>query len=119
MSGEGERERDLDGTGGFQRRRWDDLPAPAAPRVQVPLGVVVTLVIYLIGQLAGGIWWAATLQSDVRYLQGENMKLWQQNEVLKLKNEKIETGFDEKVRAKVREILDDWGYLRVRSRKEE
>ena len=72
------------------------------------------LVLYLLGQLIGGIWWAATLQADVRYLQGENVKLWNKMEVLELRQGRVENGFDEKVRQKVRETMDDAGYLRVR-----
>jgi hypothetical protein len=45
-------------------------------RVQLPQW----LFLYLIAQLVGGVWWAATLQSDVRYLQQENAKLWQKVE---------------------------------------
>ena len=100
-------------------RRLDEIAAAVTKK---PSGLppwVLPLAIFLVTQLAASLWWAATSTSDIRYLQAENAKLWQEIGVLKLKNEKIETGFDEKVRVKVRETLDDWGYLRVRPRKDE
>lgn len=41
-------------------------------RVQIPQW----LLLFLILQGAGIIWWAATIQSDLKYLQLENAKLW-------------------------------------------
>lgn len=107
---------DLDST---MMRRLDEIAAAVAKK---PSGLppwVLPLAMFLVTQLAAGLWWAATSTSDIRYLQTENAKLWQEIGVLKLKNEKLENGFDEKVRIKVRETLDDWGYLRVRARKDE
>lgn len=76
-----ERERnndDLDDTRSFGRR-YDDHP-PFAPKVQVPFGVVVTITIYLIGQLVAGVWWAATLQSNLQHeiadRAKEEQRLW-------------------------------------------
>lgn len=73
-----DRDIDLDDTRSF-RRRYDDIP-PSSPRVQVPFGVIITIVIYLIGQLVGGVWWAATLQSNLQHeiadRSKEEIKLW-------------------------------------------
>lgn len=65
------------------QRRYDDNnppPLPPSPRIQVPLALVVTIVIYLVGQLIGGIWWAATQQSNLQHeIQDrakEESRLW-------------------------------------------
>lgn len=110
MSGE-----DLDAT---VVRRLDEIAA-AVKKPSGPPSWVMPLVLFLVVQTGSGIWWAATSTSDVRYLQAENTKLWQEVGVLKLKNERLETNFDEKVRSKVRETLNDWGFLRVSPRKDE
>lgn len=70
---------------------------------------LVGLVIYLVGQLVGSVWWAATMQSDVRYLQQENLKLWQKVEThdLQLGQQK------EQVRNAVKEAMADSSYVRV------
>jgi hypothetical protein len=63
-------------------RRFDDQPSnqPSQPKVQVPFGVLVTILIYLIGQLVGGVWWAATLQSNLQHeitdRSKEEARLW-------------------------------------------
>lgn len=101
------------------RRRREDYAPPPAPRIQVPIGVVVTIAIYLIGQLAGSIWWAATLSSKVAYLEQRQGELWQKLEANDLARSKLDSGLDERIRGKIRETMDDWGYLRVRPRKEE
>lgn len=56
---------DLEETGTF-RRQGEDTSGMRVDgnRVNLPQW----LFIYLIAQLIGSIWWAATLQSDVRYL---------------------------------------------------
>lgn len=73
-----DRELDLDDTRSF-RRRYDD-QLPIAPKVQVPFAVIVTIMIYLIGQLVGGVWWAATLQSNLQHeiadRSKEEKRLW-------------------------------------------
>lgn len=70
---------DLDDTRSF-RRRYEDQPPPQAPKVQVPFSVIVTITIYLIGQLVAGIWWAATLQSNLQHeisgREKEEQRLW-------------------------------------------
>lgn len=85
-----EREFDPDATGSLRRRRYDDEGPPLQPypKVQVPFGVVVSLMIYLVGQLIGGVWWAATLQSDVNHEIADRLKeearLWQSVETYRL-----------------------------------
>jgi len=74
---------DLDDTRSGYRRRYDDdppLPSFSSPRIQIPLPLVVTIIIYLIGQLIGGIWWAATQQSNLQHeiadRAKEEARLW-------------------------------------------
>lgn len=76
-----ERDIDLDDTRPLFRRRYDDSPpAPPAPKIQVPFAVVISVTIYLVGQLVTGIWWGATLQSDLRHeiadRAKEEQRLW-------------------------------------------
>jgi PAS domain-containing protein len=64
-----------------RQRRYEDNNGPSQqPKVQVPLGVIVTIMIYLVGQLVGGVWWAATLQSNLQHeitdRQKEESRLW-------------------------------------------
>ena len=81
-----DRDTDLDDTRSF-RRRYDDYPTPT-PKVQVPFGVVVTIMIYLIGQLVGGVWWAATLQSNLQHeitdRGREEQRLWESIQTYRL-----------------------------------
>jgi hypothetical protein len=75
------RDRDeLEDTRSFRNnRRYDDSP-PLSPKIQVPFGVIITIMIYLIGQLVGGVWWAATLQSNLQHeiadRAKEESRLW-------------------------------------------
>jgi len=87
------RESDLDDTRSY-RRRYDDAPqSQPAPQVQVPLGVIVTIMIYLVGQLVGGVWWAATLQSNLQHEIADRTKeegrLWQTVETYRLQVEAL------------------------------
>lgn len=76
-----DRDIDLEDTRSF-RRRYEDQPQPQAAKFQIPAGAVLTLVIYLIGQLIGGVWWAATQQSNLAHeivdRAKEESKLWDQ-----------------------------------------
>lgn len=104
---------DLDDTRSIQRRRWEDqYSPPPSHKVQVPLSVIVTLSIYLVGQLVGGIWWAATLQSDVKYQQQDSMKLWQKVETHDLQLARMEV----LIRTSVKEALADAGIEHNRPR---
>lgn len=75
-----DRDIDLEDTRSF-RRRYED-QQPPSPKFQIPAGAVLTLVIYLIGQLIGGVWWAATQQSNLQHeivdRAKEESKLWDQ-----------------------------------------
>ena len=89
----------------------DSAASVTGSKVQLPQW----LFMYLVAQLVAGVWWAASLQSDVRYLQAENAKLWQKVELVTLQQADTEKRMDERIRAKVRETMDDAGYLlRVR-----
>lgn len=73
-----EREMDLEDTWSYRRRLEDQ--TPPSPKVQVPFGVIVTITLYLVGQLVGGVWWAATLQSNLQHeimdRAKEEQRLW-------------------------------------------
>lgn len=96
---------DLERTGSFIRDNDSSNMRVDSARVNLPQW----LFIYLIAQLIGSIWWAATLQSDVRYLQAENVKVWQKVETQELQLEQL----DRTVRRAVREAMEDAGYVRV------
>lgn len=70
---------------------------------------VLPLVMYLVGQLVGGVWWAAMMQSDVRYIQRENVKLWQKVETHDLQMGRLDTI----VRNAVKEAMQDSDYVRI------
>lgn len=73
-----ERDIDLDDTRSFGRR-YDD-QSPFVPKIQVPFGVVVTLVIFTITQLVTGVWWGATLSANLQHeiadRAKEEQRLW-------------------------------------------
>lgn len=62
-----------------QQRRYDDSPPPS-PKIQVPFSVIVTVTIYLVGQLVAGVWWAANQESNLQHeisdRQKEEARLW-------------------------------------------
>jgi hypothetical protein len=100
------------------RRRAEDVESRPGPSgggsgINVPASAVVGFVMYLIAQTAGGIWWAATVQSRNEYLIDQNIKLWGKIETQDLQINRLESGLDERIRGKVRETMDDWGYLRT------
>lgn len=67
---------DLDDTRSSYRRRFDDPPAlpPSQPRVLVPIAVLITIVLWSIGQLTMSVWWAATLQSNLNHEVADRAK---------------------------------------------
>lgn len=75
---------------------------------------LLPLVIYLVGQLVGSVWWAATMQSDVRYLQNENLKLWQKVETHDIMLGKM----DETIRRAVKDAMQDADYVRIQRKGE-
>lgn len=89
-------------------RRLDDIAASLHKKPGLPPWVL-PLAIYLVGQLVGGVWWAAMMQSDVRYLQQENAKLWQKVETHDL----IMGRLDSTVRNAVKEAMQDADYVRI------
>lgn len=86
-----ERDTDLEDTWTY-RRRLEDQPPPS-PKVQVPFGVIVTITIYLVGQLVGGVWWAATLQSNLQHeivdRAKEEERLWQSIQTYRLEVQQL------------------------------
>jgi hypothetical protein len=94
------------------RRRADDDPGTfraSGSGVNFPLGIFL----YLIAQLIGGIWWAATMQAKVDSLVSDNARLWQKIEAQEMVQNKLENGLDERIRGKVRETLSDWNYVHI------
>lgn len=87
-----EREMGLDDTWSY-RRRMEDQPPPPSPKVQVPFGVIVTITIYLVGQLVGGVWWAATLQSNLHHEMADRAKeehrLWESIQTYRLEVQQL------------------------------
>jgi len=113
----GMRNDSLDDTSVRRRRAEDADPATfraSGSGINFPTGVLL----YLVAQLIGGIWWAATMQAKVDYLTAENAKVWQKNEVLEMRLSKADSEFSEKVRAKVRETIDDLNLIRIHRRGE-
>ena len=102
---------DLDAT--VVRRLEEISEAVKVKKPSVPPWLV-PLVMYLIGHLVGSVWWAATMQSRLAYSEQRNVELWQLNESNRLKIDNLKSELDEKIRGKVRETMDDFGYLRVR-----
>jgi hypothetical protein len=94
-------------------RRLDEIADAVTKKPSLPPWLL-PLVLYLIGQLVGSIWWAATMQSDVRYLQQENLKLWQKVETHDLELAQL----DKIVHAAVRDAMQDADYVRVERGKE-
>lgn len=89
-------------------RRLDEISNAIHQKPQLPPWIL-PLTIYLVGQLVGGVWWAAMMQSDVRYLQRQNEQLWQKVEVHDLQLGKL----DELVRRAVKEAMQDSDYVRI------
>jgi len=103
----------LDGTGSFYRRRADDMererPMSTSGGIRIPPGLIVGMVMYLIGNTVGGIWWAATTQAKIDNLTADNIKLWQKIETQELLQNRLENNLDERIRGKIRETANDWG----------
>lgn len=96
------------------RRQVAEIAANVSKKPSVPPWLL-PLVIYLVGQLVGSVWWAATMQSDVRYLQTENIKLWQKVETHDLQIAQL----DKIVRSAVKEAMSDANYVRIREKGEQ
>lgn len=77
-----DRDIDLEESRSFRRRYDDPPPQSHTPKFQIPAGAVLTLVLYLIGQLIAGVWWGATQQANLQHeivdRAKEENKLWDQ-----------------------------------------
>ncbi len=109
----------LDGTGSFRRRAVDSEidgyhggGGGGRGGINLPQSFVLGLVMYLIAQGVGGIWWAATQQAKNDSQAAEIVRQDQEIELLKLQNSTLQGNMDERIRGKVREALNDWGYYR-------
>lgn len=107
---------DMDGTGSFYRRRDEDRlrerdrdSSSGGGGIRIPPSFIVGLVMYLIGNTVGGIWWAATTQAKIDNLAADNTKLWQKIEAQEMIQNRLENNLDERIRGKIRETANDWG----------
>ena len=89
-------------------RKLDEVLATLTKKPALPPWLV-PLCMYLIGHLVGSIWWAATMQSNVTYLQQDSLRSWQKIETHDLQLGKL----DSIVRAAVKEAMHDANYVRV------
>lgn len=79
---------------------------------------LIGLVIYLVTQLIGSIWWAATIQARQDFFILQVSELTERVGLLEMRLNKNDTEFNEKVRGNVRETIDDLNLLRIRSKGE-
>jgi hypothetical protein len=88
----GMRNDSLDDTS-VRRRRSDDADPAAFRATGTGINFPTGLLLFLLGQLVGGIWWAATLQSDMNHeIQDrakEEARLWQTVETYRLQVEAL------------------------------
>jgi len=99
-------------------RRLDEIKEAVAKKPAMPPWLV-GLVIYLVGQLIGGIWWAATIQARQEFFILQVNELTSRVGVLEMRLNKNDTDFNERVRTKVRETIDDLDLIRIRNRGDE
>jgi hypothetical protein len=95
----------LDQTGSY-RRRSEDYPPPDPGAFRASghgINFPTAIFLYLIAQLVGSIWWAATIQAKSSFLEAENAKLWQKIELHDLQLNRQESV----IRAQVREFVGD------------
>lgn len=102
---------DLDST---VNRKLDELRDAVKKPAMPPW--LVGLVVYLVGQLIGGIWWAATIQARQDFFILQMNDLTSRVSVLEMRVNKNDTDFNERVRNKVRETVDDLNLIRIRAR---
>jgi len=117
--------------GDRRRRRYDlddtrvDAPDPGSFRASGQgINFPAVFFFWTVAQLIGGVWWAATMQSNVNNLTQENAKLWSalaaaeakangRLDTHELQINTVQNNLDERIRAKAREVLTDWGYIHV------
>lgn len=102
MAGGGE---DLDGA---TARQLNEIKEALNKKPSIPPWLI-PLMMWMVLQLVGSIWWAATKDSDIRYLQNENLKLWQKVETHDLMLGRME----KMIRDAVKEEMADANYVRV------
>jgi hypothetical protein len=98
-------------------RRLDEIKE-AVKRPAMPPWLI-GLVIFLVTQLIGGIWWAATIQARQEFFILQVTELTSRVGVLEMRINKNDTDFNERVRTRVRETIDDLDLIRIRNRGEE
>ena len=97
-------------------RKLDEL-REAVKRPAMPPWVM-GLVIFLVTQLIGGIWWAATIQARQDFFILQVNDITNRVAVLEMRLNKNDTDFNERVRGKVRETIDDLNLIRIRAKGE-
>lgn len=80
---------------------------------------LIGLVIFLVTQLIGGIWWAATIQARQDFFILQVTDLSSRVGVLEMRLNKADAEFNERVRGRVRETIDDLNLLRIRAKGED
>lgn len=98
-------------------RKLDELK-DAVKRPAMPPWLI-GLVIFLVTQLIGGIWWAATIQARQEFFILQVNELTSRVGVLEMRLNKNDTEFNERVRTRVRETIDDLDLIRIRNRGED
>lgn len=78
-------------------------------RVQIPQW----LLLFLVLQGGTGIWWAATMQSDLRYVQLENVKLWTKIQELAKADEDQLRDLRDEIKDEVSNQLVNRGIIRI------
>lgn len=106
---------DLDST---MIRRLDELKEAVAKKPALPPWLI-PLVMWSIIQLVGSIWWAATIQAKQEFMLLKLNDVEGRTSVLEMRANKNDTDFGERVRAKVRETIDDMDLIRVRRKDEQ
>lgn len=98
-------------------RKLDEL-REAVKRPAMPPWLI-GLVIFLVTQLIGGIWWAATIQARQDFFILQVTELTERVGVLEMRLNKADADFNERVRGRVRETIDDLDLIRIRSKGED
>lgn len=94
-------------------RKLDDLKEAVTKKPSLPPWLV-GLATYLVAQLIGGIWWAATIQARQEFLVLQVNEIAGRVSVIEMRLNKNDTDFGERVRGKVRETIDDLDLIRIR-----
>jgi hypothetical protein len=106
---------DLDST---MIRRLEEIKEAVAKKPPLPPWLI-PLMMWSVLQLVGSIWWAATMQAKQDVCLGRIDKADGKIEVLEMRANNNDATFGERVRAKVRETIDDLDLIRVRRKDEQ